>query len=90
MLPLALLMIAVYGQSWKDFLLLELTSGAAGLVTIFDLVIIKGRPMDILKYSKWRDPMFERAWRFIGRFLIILRAQVHWTLSSHTRVSISV
>ena len=44
----------------------ELTCGAAGLRTILDLVIFQGRPLDVLNYSKWRDPMFERAWKVIG------------------------
>ncbi|MCJ1301483.1 hypothetical protein MMC08_004284 [Hypocenomyce scalaris] len=48
--PFEILMIAVY----------------AGLRTILDLVIFQGRPLDVLNYSKWRDPMFERAWKVIG------------------------
>lgn len=85
-LPLIYLMIAVYGQSGKVFRLMELTNGPAGLATIYDLLLVQGRPKDILNYSKWRDSMFERAWQFIGRFFNILRSQLHWTLSSHTRV----
>lgn len=89
-LPLQYLMVAVYGQSWKVSILVELTSGAAGLVTIYDLIVIQGRPLIILNYSQWRDPMFERAWQVIGRFSSILRAELHWTLSSCTQVSISI
>lgn len=80
-LPLLYLMVAVYGQSWKVSILIELTSGAAGLVTIYDLIVIQGRPLIILNYSQWRDPMFERAWQVIGRFSSIPRAELHWTLS---------
>lgn len=70
--------------------MVELMNRAAGLVTIYDVVIVQGRPLDILKYSRWRDQMFERAWKIIGRSSTIIRAKLHYTLHSQTRVSISI